>query len=524
MPARTLETSRGAGVMRRLEPHDVPAVERLQREAAPVSWDEARLTRQLSAFPEGQFGIEYQGELVAAVSSLIVDFGRDDYRPHTLVGITDDGYFHNHRDEGDTLYCASLVVSHLFGSDAGVYDSLLSELRRLCQAKKLRRVLLGCVGTFADSNANPNGASASTNAEVTGASFSRALDDGFVAKLVLESYVRAEPRDAALLEWRNPDFRRRDELPRVRVALVQHQLRGVSAFDEFAAQVTYFVEAAHGYHADFVVFPEFTSMQLLSMDVTRGLPSADAVRHISQLTDEVFGLFSSLARRHGVYIIGGSHPVVRRVNGEERVLNVCPIASPDGRVYMQPKLHITPWEREAWGITGGEHLAVLQTPKARIGVLICYDSEFPEAARHLVDQGLELLFVPYCTDDRQGYLRVRWCCQARAVENQIYVAATGLVGNLPGGSGMDVHYGRAAVFTPSDFSFARDGIHAEADANIETLLVAELDLERLHHAREFGSVRPQLDRRLDLFPSAARVNGASLPEYEFGGGSRGSCE
>lgn len=132
-------------------------------------------------------------------------------------------------------------------------------------------------------------------------------------------------------------------------------------------------------------------------------------------------------------------------------------------------------------------------------MLICYDVEFPEAVRYLADAGAEILFVPFCTDNRQGYLRVRYCAQARAIENQIYVALAGNVGNLPDVANMDVQYGQAAVLTPSDFAFARDGIAAEADANEETVLICDLDLHSLHASRSSGTVTPRLDRRPDLF-------------------------
>lgn len=117
---------------------------------------------------------------------------------------------------------------------------------------------------------------------------------------------------------------------------------------------------------------------------------------------------------------------------------------------------------------------------------------------------MEILFVPYCTDNRQGYLRVTKCAAARAIENQIYVVTAGVVGNLPDVPAMDIHYGRAAVFTPSDFEFARDGIQAEADPNVETMLVTDLDITDLYRSRESGSVTPLMDRRRDLFE--LRVN------------------
>jgi len=175
------------------------------------------------------------------------------------------------------------------------------------------------------------------------------------------------------------------------------------------------------------------------------------------------------------------------------------VFAPDGSSTLQSKLHITPSEKRYWGITGGDDLKVISTPKARVGVLICYDSEFPEAARYLADQGAEIIFVPYCTDDRQGYLRVRYCSQARAIENQVYVVTTGVIGNLPSVPAMDIHYARAAVYSPSDVEFARDGIQAEADANVEMLLVTDLDIGDLYRNRATGSVRPRIDRRRDLF-------------------------
>jgi predicted amidohydrolase len=242
-------------------------------------------------------------------------------------------------------------------------------------------------------------------------------------------------------------------------------------------------------------------MQLLSQDDMKSLGAREGVLRLAALTDQYLELVSGLARRYGVHVIAGTHPMQM----EGRLYNVCPFVFPDGRVQLQPKLHITPGEKSYWGIDGGNELSVIHTPKARVGVLVCYDSEFPEAGRYLSDNGAEIIFVPYCTDDRQGYSRVRFCCQARAIENQIYVVTAGIVGNLPSVPAMDIHYGQAAVFTPSDFEFARDGIQAQADPNVEMLLVTDLDIDDLHRSRASGSVRPRLDRRRDLFEFRAHL-------------------
>ena len=229
------------------------------------------------------------------------------------------------------------------------------------------------------------------------------------------------------------------------------------------------------------------------------------MRRLSKLTPKVVGLLRDLAIKYGVTIIGGSHPT--KVGKE--LHNICTVCLPDGTIVEQPKLHITPNERHWWGITGGNSLRVIETRGAKIGVLICYDSEFPEAARHLADHGAEIIFVPFCTNDRKGYLRVRYCCAARAIENQVYVALAGNVGNLPDVENLDVNYAQAAVLTPSDYAFARDGIAAEADSNEETVLICDLDLDDLHEARELGTVTPRLDRREDLFKMTSHVLNAT---------------
>jgi predicted amidohydrolase len=225
------------------------------------------------------------------------------------------------------------------------------------------------------------------------------------------------------------------------------------------------------------------------------LPSLAAIQRLTELEQPYLELLRRLAGEYGVHVVGGSHPMRR----DNVTLNVCPFVFPNGELVLQPKLHITPTEREHWGITGGDELRVISTPAAKVGVLICYDVEFPETARYLADQGAEIVFVPYCTDNREAHLRVRYCCQARAIENQLFVVSTGIVGNLPSVAAMDIHYGQAAIYTPCDFQFARDGVQAEADSNVEMLLINDLDIQDVYRVRATGSVTPRRDRRKDLF-------------------------
>ena len=171
----------------------------------------------------------------------------------------------------------------------------------------------------------------------------------------------------------------------------------------------------------------------------------------------------------------------------------------DGSVHPREKIHPTPNEVYWWNIEGGSVLNAIETDCGPIGVLICYDAEFPELARHLADQGAQILFVPFCTDERQSYLRVRYCAQARAVENQFYVVLSGNVGNLPNVHNMDIQYAQSCILTPCDFPFARDGVAADTTPNVETVAIADLRPDTLMMARNSGTVQNLRDRRHDLY-------------------------
>merc|ERR1712023_18219 len=113
--------------------------------------------------------------------------------------------------------------------------------------------------------------------------------------------------------------------------------------------------------------------------------------------------------------------------------------------------------------------------------------------------GMEILFVPFWTDTKNGYLRVRHCAQARAIENECYVAISGSVGNLPRVDNVDIQYAQSAVFSPSDFYFPHDGTISESVPNTEMLLFADIDLEKLKLLHSEGSVTNIRDRRKDLY-------------------------
>ncbi|MDQ8189604.1 GNAT family N-acetyltransferase [Roseibacillus persicicus] len=507
-------TPRGLVTLRSAEATDIDYLVELNKRCFPamaeenVVWTRGHLLTHQRLFPAGQIVAVLDGVIVGAVCSLIVTLGDDPYRPHTYAGITDGGFFHNHDPQGDTLYGADVFVDPEVRG-AGVGSILYEARRELCRSLNLRRILAGGrlhgYAEVAGEMTPEEYIHKVELGEIRDLVLSFQLREGFVVRGLLKHYI-TDPNsknNASLIEWLNPDYVpiEDEDQRKVRVAAVQYQVRKINSFQEFADQVEYFVETAHDYRADFVLFPEFFSVQLLSQDALKNLPAPEGISRLADMEEEFIELMSRMAREYGLYIVAGSHPMRRG----DTIYNACPIFSPDGSHVSQPKLHITPSEVKYWGITGGSELRVFDTPKARIGVLICYDSEFPEAARYLSDQGAEIIFVPYCTDDRPGYQRVRICSQARAVENQLYVVTAGVVGNLPSVPAMDIHYGRAGVFTPSDSEFARDGILAEADPNVEMMLVSDLDINDLYRSRSSGSVRQILDRRRDLFSFSSNL-------------------
>jgi predicted amidohydrolase len=280
---------------------------------------------------------------------------------------------------------------------------------------------------------------------------------------------------------------------RIRLCLVQYMMRRVANFEEFAKQSEFFVDVGSDYKSDFVVFPELFTTQLLSL-IEKDRPAVQA-RALAEFTPQYLELFIDLAIKYNTNIVGGSQFTAE---GDD-LYNISYLFRRDGTVGKQYKLQVTPNERRWWGIKPGNRVEVFDTDRGKVSILICYDSEFPELARIASSKGAKILFVPFNTDERYGYLRVRHCAQARAIENQMYVAIAGCAGMMPFVDNADMHYSQCAVLTPSDFPFARDAVASESMPNIETVVVHDVDLELLRRNRTDGTVRPWTDRRNDLY-------------------------
>lgn len=281
---------------------------------------------------------------------------------------------------------------------------------------------------------------------------------------------------------------------KLRVSAVQYQLQTIASFDDFAKQSEHYIKTAEEFGAEFVLFPEFFTTQLMSIGDKDG--HALTINDLPDFTEAYLNLFSSLAKRTNLHIIGGTH-VIRK---EDRLYNVAHLFYPDGTIAAQPKLHITPTEVNEWKMAPGDGLEVFHTSKGTIAMLTCYDIEFPEIVRMAKAKGADIIFCPSCTDDRHGFHRVRYTSHARAIENQVYVVLTGTVGSLPTVDFMRANFGQAAIITPNDIPFPPRGILAEGEINQDMIITADLDLDLLYQVREQGSVTTWRDRRTDLYP------------------------
>lgn len=279
----------------------------------------------------------------------------------------------------------------------------------------------------------------------------------------------------------------------VRVCSLQYYIRPVQTFEAFQDQVESLIQTASDYACRLVVFPEYFSAQLLTLgDIKRPMP--EQVRDLARIRPRFIELMAEFARRHDIYIVAGTFPALDEDN-EDIVYNDSYLFSPTGEYDYQGKMHMTRFEKEEWLVSPRDRLKVFETDFGKMSIAICYDVEFPEIARAAARNGANILVVPSCTDDRQGFLRVRYCAHARTIENQMYVVCSSTVGSLPMVPAVHLNYGQAAILTPSDFEFSRDGILSEGMANLETAVIGDLNMETIEHSRSWGSVLPLYDSK-----------------------------
>lgn len=499
-------------VVRPLTLSDYEAVTEIQKASFPgmKPWSTEQFESLTSIFPEGQMGVELDGKIVASSCSLILNF--ENYsETQSWNELTANGMITNHDPDGETLYGIEIMV-HPDYRKMKLSRRLYESRQKLVRELNLKRICIG--GRIPNYHKYANEYTAAEYVEmvvdrkVYDPVLTAQIANGFVLKRLLPGYLPNDQEScgyATFLEWTNinytGDLSGKKHKRYIRACAVQYQMRNIENFEEFARHCEYFVDVASDYRCDIVLFPEMITMQLLSF-----LPNVSpgkAIRQLDQFTAQYEALFSKLAIQYNINIIAGSHFTIE----EDNLYNVAYLFQRNGKIGKQYKLHITPHEKKWWGVKPGDKIKVFDTDIGKISILICYDVEFPETARIAVSKGAQVLFVPFNTDERRAYLRVRYCSQARAIENQVYVVIAGCVGNLPEVENLDIHFAQSAIFTPSDVEFHREGIATEAPLNSETLIFQDLDINLLKKNRVQGSVRPWYDRRSDLYDLSYKEEG-----------------
>jgi predicted amidohydrolase/ribosomal protein S18 acetylase RimI-like enzyme len=493
--------------LRNLKKEDYPDIQRIMDlvyAGMGGAWTPEEFAVLIDQFPEGQICIEDKGKVIAAALAIIVTAEEFEKQRHTYEDVVTGGKMSRHDPEGDALYGVDIFVDPEYrGLRLGrrLYDAR----KELCETLNLKSIIFGGripgYGKYAKEMTPAQYIQKVKATEIYDPVLTFQLSNDFHIKKILKNYIPEDTQSDAygvLMEWNNIYYEKKQILfggrkAYPRIGVVQWQMRSFNNLEEFLHQVDFFVDAMAGYNSDLIVFPELLNAPLLK-NFNQENP-AEAMRSLSEYTDDIRAAFVNLAITYNINIVTGSLPQLR--DGD--LYNVSFLCRRDGTWDSQDKLHITPDEAQYWGFKGGHSLKAFQTDIGKIGILVCYDVEFPELSRYLAEKGITLLCVPYWTDTKNAYLRVRRCAQARAIENECYVAISGSVGNLPKVENMDIQYAQSAVFTPSDFAFPHDAIAAEATPNTEMTLMVDLDRDLLKELRQIGSVRNLKSRRSELY-------------------------
>ncbi len=466
-------------------------------------WEELEIQSLLNKFPDGQIVIKVNGHIAGCALSIIIDHEEFEDQ-HTYKEITGDSTFDTHSDEGDTLYGIDVFIKPEYrGLRLG--RRLYEYRKELCEKLNLKGIEFGGripnYHNYKDKMSPKVYIERVKSKKISDPVLNFQLSNDFYPVRVLKGYLESDAASneyAVLMKWDNiyyekPSKTAKDIKKIVRLGLVQWQMRPYKDIDELMQQAEYFVDTLSEYKSDFALFPEFFNAPLMAE--YNQLSEAEAMRKLAEYTSSIVKEFTKLAIAYNINIITGSLPELIG----DTLYNAGYLCQRNGTVERYEKLHITPDEQKSWGMKGGNKLQTYDTDCGKIGVLICYDVEFPELSRLLADEGMDILFVPFLTDTQNGYSRVRYCAQARAIENECYVAIAGSVGNLPKVHNMDIQYAQSMVFTPCDFAFPTTGIKSEATPNTEMILISDVDLDLLRELHNFGSVKNLKDRRIDLF-------------------------
>lgn len=272
----------------------------------------------------------------------------------------------------------------------------------------------------------------------------------------------------------------------LKVAAAQYPIGQPASLAEWEAKIASWVAEGAATGAELLVFPEYGAIEqaaALGPDIYNDLTTT--LEQVAALAEKRVAFHAALAKTHGVHILVGSGPAK---HADGRFVNAAQLVTPAGKVGVQEKLIMTPFEHN-WGVTAGGPLRVFETALGKLAVLICYDSEFPLLARAAVEAGADAILVPSCTERVSGYHRVRTGSQARALENTIVTVQSPTVGDAPWSPAVDFNVGAAGIYVPPEHGVSDTGVLAEGTLNEAQWVYAAADLAALRRLRTSGEMR-----------------------------------
>jgi predicted amidohydrolase len=273
---------------------------------------------------------------------------------------------------------------------------------------------------------------------------------------------------------------------KIKVAAAQYPLDKLSALPAARDKLARWVAEGAARGAQLLAFPEYAAMELAPIRGEQAAADvAASLKAVSDLLPQADVMLCELASRHNVHILAASCPS-RRADG--CYVNAARLITPTGRIGIQHKLVMTPFERE-WGIVAGESLRVFETSLGVIGIAICYDSEFPLLVRAQAEAGAELIVIPSCTERVSGAHRVRTAALARALENTCATMVSPTVGDAPWCPTVDINAGMAGIYVPAEAGVSDTGVLAEGQLDQPGWVFAEVDLSALRRTRSAGEMR-----------------------------------
>jgi len=365
-------------------------------------WKENHIEKLISIFPDGQIVIKANGELIGCALSIIVDYSKFDDN-HTYKKITKNYTFDTHTDDGDVLYGIDVFIKPDYrGLRLG--RRLYDYRKELCEKLNLKGIAFGGripnFHQYSDNLTPKEYIEKVKEKEIHDPVLNFQLSNDFQPTKILKGYLEGDEASqeyAVLLKWYNIYYEKPSEKASstksiIRLGLIQWQMRPYEDVDSLMQQAEFFIDAVSGYRSDFALFPEFFNAPLMAKD--NHLSEAEAIRELAKYTEEIVDRFSGFAISYNINIITGSMPELK----DGKLYNIGYLCKRDGTIESYEKIHVTPDEAKVWGMQGGSGIRVFDTDCGKIGILICYDSEFPELSRILADQGMSILFVPFLTD------------------------------------------------------------------------------------------------------------------------------